>query len=501
LTLRAAFLSCLPLFLAGSSVLAADVTRPARAAENQFDVSITLFSTMAAINAAGYDVDLNSAANYPIRNQIREELAKRNVPALAELRQFYQEHRKGTDTATLSQYISFALLAGGPPGFKLDEGDLPPDVQPLIGFSAILSRFYKEANLEDLWARSQNAYLAAIQRYQDPVVNALLEANAYLRNPTSGATGRGFQIYLSLLASPNQVQVRSYKGDYFVVITPAYEPLVNQLRAAYLSYLLDPLSLRYSRDIDTKKDLQKFAEEAPALEEAYKNDFSLLVTKCLIKAVESRLMHGAENRQAYVDEAMREGYVLTAAFADLLPYYEKQPEAMRLYYPDLINAVDVDKERKRLKKVEFVQSIPQKVIVPPPSAQQASQADQTLEQAESLYTQHDFANARKLFQKVLQETDNNRFHGEAYYGLARVAVQERHADQATALFQKVVDLNPNPQLVAWSHVYLGRLAMLHEDVKTATDQFKQALAIDGASAKARDAAQNDLAKVAGDQQQ
>jgi cytochrome c-type biogenesis protein CcmH/NrfG len=102
---------------------------------------------------------------------------------------------------------------------------------------------------------------------------------------------------------------------------------------------------------------------------------------------------------------------------------------------------------------------------------------------------------------VLQETDNNRFHGEAYYGLARVAVQERHADQATALFQKVVDLNPNPQLVAWSHVYLGRLAMLHEDVKTATDQFKQALAIDGASAKARDAAQNDLAKVAGDQQQ
>ena len=89
--------------------------RPARSTENQFDVSITLFTTMAAINAAGYDVDLNSAANYPIRNQIRAELAKRNVPAMGELKHFYQEHRKGTDTATLSQYISFALLAGGPP--------------------------------------------------------------------------------------------------------------------------------------------------------------------------------------------------------------------------------------------------------------------------------------------------------------------------------------------------------------------------------------------------
>jgi hypothetical protein len=501
LTLRAAFLSCLPFILAGSPVLAASAPPAARSTENQFDVSITLFTTMAAINAAGYDVDLNSAANYPIRNQIRAELAKRNVPALGELKHFYQEHRKGSDTATLSQYISFALLAGGPPDFKLDEGDLPPDVQPLIGLSDILARFYKEANIEDLWARSQNAYLAAIQRYQDPVVNALLEANAYLRNPTSGDTGRGFQIYLSLLASPNQVQVRSYKGDYFVVITPAYDPLVNQLRAAYLSYLLDPLSLRFSRDIDTKKDLKRYAEEAPALDETYKNDFSLLVTQCLIKAVESRLMHGVEKRQAYVDEAMREGYVLTAAFADLLPLYEKQPEAMRLYYADLIRAIDVDKERKRLKKVEFVQSIPQKVIAPPPSVQQMSQADQTLEQAESLYTQHAFLDAKKLFQKSLQQTDNNQMHGEAYYGLARVAVQERQADQATALFQKVVQLNPNPQLVAWSHVYLGRLAMLHEDAKTATDQFKQALAIDGASAKAREAAQNDLAKIAGDQQQ
>jgi len=192
---------------------------------------------------------------------------------------------------------------------------------------------------------------------------------------------------------------------------------------------------------------------------------------------------------------------LTAAFADLLPLYEKQPEAMRLYYPDLINAIDVDKERKRLKKVEFVQSVPPKVAVPPPLVQQMSQAGQTLEQAESLYDQHDYVGAKKLFQQSLQKTDDNRMHGEAYYGLARVAVQEREADRATSLFQKVVELNPNPQLVAWSHVYLGRLAMLHDDAKTATDQFKQALAIDGASAKARDAAQNDLAKVAGDQQQ
>ena len=115
--------------------------------ENQFGASLTLFTTMAAINAAGYDADLNSPANYPIREQIRAELAKRDIPILPELKRYYQDHRKGTDTATLSQYVSFALLAGSAPDFKLDTHDLPPDVEPLITFSELLSRFYKEANI------------------------------------------------------------------------------------------------------------------------------------------------------------------------------------------------------------------------------------------------------------------------------------------------------------------------------------------------------------------
>lgn len=483
------------------ATLFASAARAALPGENQFDVSITLFSTMAAINAAGYDAEVNSQANYPIRNQIREELSKRTIPSLNELKAFYQQHRKGTDTATLSQYISFALLAQNPPDFKLEEGELPPDVKELYGFSDLLARFYREANLEDLWRRSQPAFVAAIQRYQEPVINAILEANGYLRNPTSGDTSRRFQIYLSLLAGPNQVQVRNYRGNYFVVVTPSRDPLVDQVRSAYLSYLLDPLSLRFSKTIDSKKDLRKFAEEAPALEETYKDDYSLLVNKCLIKAIEGRLMHDSAKRQAYVDEAMREGFILTAAFSDLLPLYEKQPGAMRLYYPDLINAIDVDKERKRLRNVQFVQSIPQRLVETSAAVKQQGEAERTLENAESMYEQHDYNSAKTLFQKALEQTEDTAMHAEAYYGLARVAVQQHNADQAASFFQKVVDLKPEPQILAWSHVYLGRLAMIHDDAQAATSHFKTALSIDGASAKAIEAAQGDLQKLSGDQQQ
>ncbi len=470
---------------------------------NEFSVSLTLFSTLAAINAAGYDAGIDSNLNqrYRVRTQIREELAKRNIPCLPELKAFYKEHKKASDTANLSQYISFALVAGDAPKFDLPSTQVPPDVEPLRGFTELLARFYQQANIEDLWKRSQPAYVNAISEYQDAVINTLFEANGYLRNP-SGYLGRRFQIYLDLLAAPDQVQVRSYRDDYFIVITPTSTPVVDEIRDAYLAYLLDPLSFKYSEVIKEKKPLQKFAEDAPALDLPYKDDFSLLVTKCLIKAIDSRLLHeGPEKRQAFVNEAMRQGFILTAAFAELLPAYEKQQDALRLYYPDLVSAIDIGKEQKRLKKVEFVESVAPKVIAPP-ARMQLDPAEESLESAEGLYEQADYDNALKLFKKVLGESTDKAMQGRAYYGLARIAVRQNRKDAAVEFFERTAAADPNPAITAWAHVYLGRLAQAAGDNGKAAAQFKLALAIQGASAMARDAAEKGLqSTTSGDKQQ
>jgi predicted negative regulator of RcsB-dependent stress response len=410
---------------------------------------------------------------------------------LPELKTFYQEHKKPSESADLGQYISFALVAGDAPKFELPSGEVPPDVEPLRAFSDLLARFYKEANLEDLWNRSQAAYRAAIVEYQDAVIGTLFEANGYLRNP-SGYLGRRFQIYLDLLGAPDQVQVRSYRADYYIVITPTSSPAVDQIRDAYLAYLLDPLSFKYTEAIKQKKPLEKFAQEAPALDLAYKDDFSLLVTKCLIKAIDSRLMHAtAEQKQAFVDEAVREGFILTAAFAELLPAYEKQPDAFRMYYPDLIAAVDVHKEQKRLKDVQFAQTIPERVVAAPAKLQ-LEPAEASLQSAEGLYEQGNYETALKVFKKVLEQTTDKSMQGRAYYGLARIAVRENRKDEAVELFQRTADSNPNPAITAWAHVYLGRLALAAGDPGKANAQFKLALAMNGASAMAREAAEKGL---------
>ena len=490
---RTAICVCLLLF---PIVLPVRAQKPLQQAENGFSVNLTLFSTLAAINAAGYDAGMNSPLNqeFKVRTQIREELGKKSIPSLVELKEFYRTHKKASDTADLSQYLSFALLAGDAPGFALPEGELPPDVTGLRNFSPLLARFYKEADLESLWNRSQAAYKSATLRYQDPVINSLFEANGYLRNP-SGYLGRRFQIYLDLLAAPDQVQVRSYRDDFFVVVSPSSTPVVDEIRDAYLAYLLDPLSFKYSEVIKSKKQLAKFAQEAPSLDLAYKDDFSLLVTKCLIKAIDSRLMHnGAEKREAFVNQAVREGYILTAGLAELLPAYEKQQDAFRSYYPDLLTAIDVRKEEKRLKNVQFAQSAAPRVIAPPVKMQ-VDPAEQSVAAAEGMFEQHDAENARKNFKKALGESSDKNLQGRAYYGLGLISLQEKRWDEAVNLFQHTVDASPASSAAAWSHYYLGQLQLKSGDANKAMSEFQASLATSGISAKARDAAEKALQEI------
>ncbi len=323
--------------------------------QGQLDGSETLFTVLAAINAAGYDANLDSNANSPVRKQIREALASKHLDSVDALKKFMADHHQEDPEAELSQYISFALSLEGPPDFQfwLPPQEIPPDVRKLDGLNELIADFYSEAGIEDLWKQAQPELEQVIQAYHGGVMQAVLEANAYLRNPTSGYRGRRFQVYVDLLGAPNQIQTRSYKDNYFVVVTPSPEPQIDQVRHAYLHYLLDPLSLRYFEQWGRLKGVADFAQAAPALDEAYKNDFMLLATECVIKAVESRLAHGAQNRQALVNQASSQGFVLTAALADGLAVYEKQPESLRIYFPDLLGQIDLEREDRRLQKVEF----------------------------------------------------------------------------------------------------------------------------------------------------
>jgi tetratricopeptide (TPR) repeat protein len=463
----------------------------------QLDASPTLFTVMAAINAAGYDADLASGNNHPLRNAIRAELAKRDIPSLPAIKDFVNRHRRRNDTLELSQYVSFALTAGGPPDFAITMRDVevPPDVSSMTELSSLLAAFYKQANIEDLWKRSQRSIDQYVERYHGPVSEAVLQVNSLLRQQTSGVRGSHFQILIEMQAAPNQIQTRSYGSQYTVVIAPSPEPRVFDVRHAYLHYSLEPLATRYEEILKRKKGLADHALRAQGLDESFRDDFLLLTTESLIKAIEARLDRKPEG----VQQAVQEGYVLAAYFAEQLPVYEKQEQAMQLYYPQLVGAIDLVKEDARLSKVEFTKgpaARPAVKTAPPPAPPARTGAAKTLDDAEELYKASDLEGAKKRFLDVLQQTDQKPLHAAAYYGMARIAAKQKDPETAERLFEKALELGPEPWVQAWALVYLGRLSMAAQDgAEAAAKYFQRALAVDGASDEARKAAQQGVQQI------
>lgn len=252
-------------FSALSLALAALCAAPLPAQQMGLDVSQTLFEVMLAINAAGYDADVDSASNHPLRVEIRKAASGVNLSTIEELKKFFAKHRKKDWGAELGQYVSFALCVKGPPDFeyRLKAHELPPDVVPLEGFGALMTRLHKEADLEMVWKKVQPVYEKALEQYQAPITQALLEVNGYLRVPSLGAMGRSFKVIVELLAAPNQVQTRSYGDDYFVVLTPAQEPLVNDVRHSFLHFHLDQLAVKHFEPLEKKRGLIDYAQAAP----------------------------------------------------------------------------------------------------------------------------------------------------------------------------------------------------------------------------------------------
>jgi len=472
---------------------AALVARAGQSDLGQLDASPTLFTVMAALNAAGYDAGLNSPDAHPLRAALRAELAKRNIPSLAAIKEFVAKNRRRTDSQELSQYISFALTAGPLPHFAINMRDveIPPDASVVKDFSPLLEAFYKEADIDDLWRRSQPALNQYIERYHGPVSDAVLQVNSYLRQPTSGFRGRRFGVLIELLAPPNVVETRSYGAEYTVVVTPSAEPRTFDIRHAYLHYLLDPLATRYQEILDRKKVLAEHVERARGLDDSFKEDFLQLVTECLIKAVEARLDHKPEN----IQKALLEGLILTPFFAENLPAYEKQEQAMLLYYPDLVKAIDSVTEDARLSKVTFNNNASARPVVksaPPPEPPPLTGAAKTLDQAEELYSKRDLDKAKGLYLQVLQETDQKPMHAAAYYGLARIAILQKDPTAAEKLFLKSLDLQPEPPVKAWDLVYLGRLSLAAKETAAAAKYFQDALKVAGASELARKVATEGL---------
>lgn len=460
------------------------------------DTSEILFTVLTAINTCGYDQELG--VSDPLRSQIRAEVAKaiqgsdESKETTQAMCQLYDEHRQPDSSRTLAQYLSLALYLNGPPGFapKVKESELPPDATSVLGILPLMQRFYDKAGLHAIWERHREAYSALTGRYHEPLAKMLFDTEIYLKLPSAGYLGRGFTVYIDPMGAPGQTNARNYGADYYVVLSPGtgLSLKMEPIRHTYLHYLLDPLALKYPTAIKRLEPLRDAVKTAP-MDESFKNDVSLLVTECLIRAIEARMAGSGKasetQREQAVENSVGQGYILTRYFYEALIQFEKDPAGLRNAYGEMVGNIEVGKEQKRAAQIQFAaQADPELLHLSRPME------GKLLLTAEQRLSAGDAHSAQKLAQEALDEKSEDP--GRALFILAQVATMNRDMQGARNYFQRALEVAREPKVVAWSHIYLGRIFDLQEDRAAALDHYRAALSAGESLPEAKAAAERGL---------
>jgi len=468
------------------------------------EISPQIFATMCALDAAGFDADESTLAEMPARLALRADLLKMQGPATDAVRQFYRDHAFADPGETLSRYMAFALAVGPPPQFRflVNQDLLPPDVLSIGGFQQVLADFYREAHLAARWAAIEPEYAPAMVRYGPPVRRLVTITDAYLREVLKPSTGNTFTVYVEPLVG-NHTTFRNLGDRYAIVVGTGSQLPLDDIRHAYLHFLLDPMILRNRQLLFGKAALLNIAARAPRLPVEYQTDFTAFTDECLIKAVELRLNNlSPEQLEAAMRDDDQSGFVLVRPFVQQLQKFEKAEPSMSYYFPDLLAGINVDAEEKRLQSVTFAAS---EVAAAPKQAaavNQSTELQRSLDEGDRQIALQNAPAAAATFEAILQKYPDQP---RALYGLAIASVLEGKAQQAKELFEKLVSPAPgtpvsqglaepmDPNVTAWSHVYLGRMDDLQGDRDSALGEYRAALAVDGAPESARVAAQRGVA--------
>jgi tetratricopeptide (TPR) repeat protein len=457
------------------------------------DSSETIFSVLTALNACGYDQDLtiSDATRSNVRAEVEKVLRESEEAEAARtaLCEFYQTHTPDRNTnRSLSPYISLALYMDGPPHFvpRVKEEDLPPDAALLTAFGAVLERFYEKAGLHSIWERHRADYAAAMSRYHEPLAKMVFDTEIYLKQPSAQYLGRRFTIYLDFMGSPNETDARNYGAEYYVIVFPAPNTpsgaapraalKMDQIRHTFLHYELDREAEKHFTAMKRLEPLLQSVKRAP-LEESFKTDITLLVTECLVRAIEIRTSGSKQAadeamRAQAVDDAVKQGYILTRTFYNTVVAFEKDPVGIREGYSGFLESVDVKKEEERASLVQFAsKTSPELVQLSRPEERRMLLA------AEKRLAAGDPKGAQELAQQALDKKIGDQ--GRALFILAEVAVANKNRDGAEEDFQKAIQATRDPKVVGWSHVYLGRILDMKEDREAALQEYRAALSTGG----------------------
>ncbi|HEY1160688.1 MAG TPA: hypothetical protein VGE83_08670 [Terracidiphilus sp.] len=471
-----------------------------------------VFLMAAALNACGYDEGLEESA--PVRKRVRDEI-NRALAKSEDARDkrdkvclYIAQHRTTGSERDIAQYISLALYLTPPPELETSEEltEMPPDSTQVVEIVPLLKDFVAAVDLRGIWLAVHPVYDREADRLHDPLSKMIVGTNLYLKMPAETYVGRRFLVVIEPLLSPYTVNARIYGTDYVVVVSPVNGQIrMNDVRHVYLHYVIEPLLNARANAIDRAQPILKEVREAP-MEFRYRSDTVPLTIECLIKAIEARTMDtgvpvykipaNAERedmpryeheRQVYqqkvdavrlatVRHDMTQGFVLTQYFYEQLIQFEKDPASLRDMIGEMVYTMDVDQQVHRARQIDFDKEADEEVL-----GRSKPRKVTGLDLAEARLAAGDVATASALARQALTVRSDSleavADGARANFILARAAILTGHPEDAINDFQKTLAISKAPRLLAWSHIYLGRMLDLDCKRDQAVSEYKLALTV------------------------
>lgn len=380
---------------------------------------------MAALEVAGFNPSQNCEdpnikhslkLTCEFRARVRKDLADVDPDLRKRMREFFDRNNKTYSVKSpaeqAARYISLAHAMEQPPTLAAPtrSEDLPNEVLEVLDFAPLVREFYNRTEIAELLPQYLKIYQAEGDRLREPtdlMVRSLLaylqmrpqlsvlqrvevkSPNAKNKDTVKYETrehAREFYIVPDLLAVPGTLNFRVIADTYYAIVPADTNPMTSELRRAYLQFMIDPLILKYNKEISNRRlDLKRLIDARTQAGGVASADPFVTVTRSLIAALDARqqessqiifltnqaraLMNNAKDDATkagiskqfaatkaeiadesvlQLSEAYERGAVLAFYFADKMKEVETSGFEFSSFFPDMMTSLNIASEMNRL---------------------------------------------------------------------------------------------------------------------------------------------------------
>jgi len=373
---------------------------------------------MAALDAAGFDPTPAGKEPSAFRMLVRKDQANLDAGLRERLKNFFNRSKlpdQATPAEQAARYVSLAYALGQPPLLEAPSRneDLPGAILEVLDFSPLLREFYKKSGIDERLRSYMRAYQTEADRLRQPAAEMVRAVLSYLHTRPILVTNervrvkppdnkksstavystrsheRRFIIVPDLMAAPGTINFRVIADDYYAIVPEGTDPASSEIRRGYFQYVVDPLVLKFNKEISARRDQVKLLIDARTKDGATVSpDVFVVTARSFVAAADARFEEALRltivtniqrqrlqqakddatrravaaeaetTRAAIADETIarlaeeyEKGAVLDFFFADQLRDFQSSGFDIASFFPEMVTGFDPVRENKRLAEV------------------------------------------------------------------------------------------------------------------------------------------------------